>query len=341
MNVQEQVPLSGYSTMRLGGNAKYLSIVHSKKELEQAVEWGREKSLPMIMIGEGSNIVWRDEGFNGLVLVNKLSNFKARKIDEKTAEFTLGAGEEWDAMVAKTVELGYSGIEQLSLIPGTVGGTPVQNVGAYGREIKEVLVSVEAYDTTVGKFVAIAGKDCGFGYRSSRFKTKDKGRFFITAVKLKLAKTNPAPPFYDSLAQYFKEHGITTYTPQAVRDAVIAVRTKKLPDPDVVANNGSFFANPIVSNSQFAALEIKFPSIVHWRVSGDKVKLSAAWLVEQAGFKHFHDRETGMATWDKQALVLINEHAAKTADLLKFRDRIIETVQAKFDVTLEQEPELI
>ncbi len=341
MNIQENVSLAQYSTMRLGGKARYLGKIHAKDELIEALQFAKQKGVPTIMIGQGSNIIWRDEGYKGLVLLNSLSNFEFNELDKDTAEFTLGSGEDWDDVVKKTVDMGYSGIEHLSYIPGTIGATPVQNVGAYGREIKDVLVSVEAYDKVLGKFVVIPNKECAFGYRTSRFKTVDRGRFFITNVALKLSKTNPTPPFYDSLQKYFDEHNISKFSPASVRDAVIAVRTSKLPDPDIVANNGSFFANPIIDESVFAALEIKHPTIVHWRLRGDKVKISAAWLVEQAGFKNYHDTKTGMATWDKQSLVLINEHAKSTKDLLDFKQKIVEAVHAKFGITPEQEPELI
>ncbi len=341
MRILENVRLSKYSTMRLGGKARYLASISSKTELVEALDFAKQKELSTIMIGGGSNIIWRDEGYDGLVLVNTLSSFKVRDIDKTNIELFIGAGEDWDEIVKKTVELGYSGIEQLSFIPGTVGATPVQNVGAYGCEIKDVLVSVEAFDSATDKYVVIPKNDCQFGYRTSRFKTSDKNRFFITGITLKLSKTNPKPPFYDSLQKYFEENNIKTYTPKSVREAVIAVRTSKLPDPDVVANNGSFFANPVIDRSKFATLEIKFPGIVCWEQKNNKVKLSAAWLIEQAGFKDYHDKATGMATWDKQPLVLINEHARSTQDVIDFRDKIIQTVRSKFGITLEQEPELI
>jgi len=341
MNIQENVSLREYSTMRLGGNARFFVTIKTKDELVEALNFAESKSLACIMIGEGSNIVWSDAGFDGLVLLNRITGFTQKNLDEETALFTLASGENWDETVERTVKAGYSGIEQLSLIPGTVGGTPVQNVGAYGREIKDVLQSVEAYDINKRKFVQIANKDCGFGYRTSRFKTTDKGRFFITSITLKLKKINPEPPFYDSLQQYFALHNINEHTPAVVREAVVAVRTKKLPDPDVVANNGSFFANPIISSEQFAELEIKFPNIVHWPLKQQRVKISAAWLIESAGFANYHDAQTGMATWDKQPLVLINERARSTNDLLAFKQKIIDAVHSKFGITLVQEPELI
>lgn len=341
MHILKNVSLKPYSTMRLGGTAKYLAIVSSAAKISEFVEWAESGHIPVMMIGEGSNIIWGDKGFPGLVLVNKIHGFDLQPHTDNSAYLTVGSGEEWDTIVERVVKLGYSGIEQLSFIPGTTGATPVQNVGAYGREIANAFISLQAYDTHHKKFVSIPKKECGFGYRTSRFKTKDRGRYLITAITLFLTKTNPKPPFYASLENYFTENKITEFTPQVVREAVIAVRMSKLPDPDVIANNGSFFANPIISTDEFKKLEEKFPEVVHWDLPDNKVKLSAAWLIEGAGFKNYHDEETGMATWERQSLVLINEHAKSTEDLLKFKQKITDKVNLMFSVELEQEPELI
>lgn len=342
MKITENIALSQYSTMRLGGKARFLCEVKNTDELKEAYLWAKNKNIQSIVIGIGSNIIWQDKGFDGLVIVNKILNFKTIKKSGTSAIFKIGSGENWDEIVKKTVDMDYSGIEQLSLIPGTVGATPVQNVGAYGREISDVLTEVEAIDTKTDKVVSMSRKDCGFGYRTSRFKTTDRGRFLITSITIKLAKTNPRPPFYQSLQTYLDENKIITYTPKIIRDAVIAIRTAKMPDPSQVANNGSFFANPIISQEEFAQLEIKHPGVVHWKLKNGQVKISAAWLVENAGFaKDYHDHETGMATWQNHSLVLVNEKAKSTQDLINFRDKIIQTVHSKFGIKLEQEPEII
>lgn len=347
MYILENVPLSGYSTMRLGGTAAYLTEINSRSELTEMLNWAKERSLPVVMIGGGSNIVWSDVGFPGLVLVNKILGFETFNEDDDNLYVTIGAGEPWDSVVERTVTLGYSGIEFLSLIPGSTGATPIQNVGAYGREIAEVLVCVEAYDTQAGNLVTIPASECGFGYRTSRFKTTDKGRFFITAITLHLNRQNPQPPFYPALQNFFEEHGYfaenkpTAFTSALIRQAVVSIRQDKLPDINVVANNGSFFANPIVNAGTFAQLHADFPEIVHWKLDDGQLKLSAAWLIEQVGFKDVHDAETGMATWPKQPLILINEQAKSTADLLKFRQKIIDKVQAMFNIALQQEPEIL
>ncbi len=341
MYILENVQLSAYSTMRLGGPAAYLTEVANRTELTKALAFASSKNVPTIMIGGGSNILWADAGYPGLVMVNKIMGFETFTEDDNNLYVTAGAGEVWDSVVERTVALGFSGIEYMSLIPGSTGGTPIQNVGAYGHEIAEVLVSVEAYDTKEQKFLNVPAADCAFAYRTSRFKTTDKGRFFITAVTMHVIRQNPMPPFYSSLQRYFEEHNVKEYTPALVRQAVIAIRSSRLPDPKLVANNGSFFANPIIDAVTFDRLQIDHPNIAHWKLKNGQVKLSAAWLIEQAGFKDIHDQETGMATWPQQALVLVNEHAQTTADLIKFRQKILDKVHSTFDITLHQEPEIL
>jgi UDP-N-acetylmuramate dehydrogenase len=341
MTIQENVSLSTHSTMRLGGNARYLAEAHSEEEIEELVSWAKLKNVPCMTIGHGSNIVWRDEGYDGLLIINKLKGRLVLDEDAKGVTIKVSAGETWDEVVAKAVENNWSGIEFLSLIPGTAGAAPVQNIGAYGVELSDTLLEVEVFDTESQEFGTIKKEDCGFAYRTSDFKTNEKGRFVITSIVLRLNKSNPSPPFYDALAKYFEEQNITEYTPKTVREAVIAIRNAKLPNPAVVANNGSFFTNPIINQAQFDELKQKYPEIKGWPTKDGRVKIAAGWLVEQAGFKGAHDEETGMATWDKQALVLVNEHAKNTADLLNFRQKIIDKVNEMFGLTLEQEPELL
>lgn len=336
MNPQQNVSLANYSTMGLGGSARYLIEIHSKEEVAEAYKWAQGQQLPILMIGGGSNIVWRDEGFSGLVIVNKIKKFKIHE-----TAMTIGAGENWDSVVERSVEAGLTGIEALSLIPGSAGATPIQNVGAYGQEISEVLVSVEAFDTRAGDFVTIEAADCSFGYRTSRFKTNDRGRFLIIGLQLKLLKDNPAPPFYAAVQKYFDERSIRQVTPALLREAVVDIRTKKLPDPAVVHNTGSFFANPIINGELFQKLQKDYPDMPNWPTDEpERIKIPAAWLLDQAGLKGIHD-ETGMATWPTQPLVLVNEHAKHTSDLLAFKQKIVDSIQEKFDIKLEQEPELL
>jgi UDP-N-acetylmuramate dehydrogenase len=342
MDIQENVPLSAYSTMRLGGPARYLTTVTDRQQVAEAFRWASERSLPVLMIGGGSNIVWRDDGFQGLIIVNHIMRYEDFAEDELNHYITVGAGENWDSVVERTVAAGLTGIECLSLIPGSTGATPVQNVGAYGQEIADTLVSVEAFDTQSGNFINIPASDCGFGYRTSHFKTDQRGRYFITGLTLHLTAGKPQPPFYGSVQAYLDEHQVAEPGPADLRAAVVVIRSAKLPDPAVVANNGSFFANPIISATDFAELADNFGGdIPHWEVGDEQVKLPAAWLLEQTGFKGIHDPETGMATWPAQPLVFVNEHAGSTNDLLAFKQKIVDAVQARFGISLTQEPELL
>ena len=342
MKPQENVSLSNYSTMRLGGTADYLVEVHSKTELTTAINWAQERGLPTLMIGGGSNIYWRDDGFRGLVMVNKIKGYTDQLQHDGSHLLTIGAGETWDDVVARSVEAGLTGIEALSLIPGTTGGTPIQNVGAYGQRISRPLVSVEAFDTQTNQFVTLANADCAFGYRESRFKTTDRGRFFITSITLRLEEGNPNPPYYLAVEDYLTKHPIEgPMTPGKLRAIVIAIRASKLPDPSKVDNNGSFFANPIVDAKTAEKLQTTFPDIPCWPGDDNTYKIPAAWLIENVGLKGFHDPETGMATWGNHALVLVNEHAKTTDDLLRFKQHIVNAVQQKFGITLLQEPEML
>lgn len=326
--------------MRLGGEAAYAVEVHNRNEVHEAITWASQRQLDVIVVGTGSNIVWRDDGFSGLLIINRIKGYEDFIEDDTNHYITIGSGELWDNVVQRSVNDGLTGVEALSLIPGTAGATPIQNVGAYGQEISQTLVGVEAYDIPAKKFVSISQQECAFGYRTSRFKTVDRSRYVITAITVHLLRDNPQPPFYPLLQTYLDEHQISERTPSIIRDAVINIRQNRLPDPAKIANNGSFFANPVIDKQQFGQLLSDYPVIPHWEVPKG-VKIPAAWLIEQAGFKNAHDSETGMATWQNQALILVNEHAGSTADLLKFRNKIVQAVQDKFNITLIQEPELL
>lgn len=341
MHILENVDLRLYSTMRLGGQARYLAEVRSEQDVKELIDWAKQKHLPFIVIGQGSNIVWRDEGFSGLLIVNLIKGVEMLAEDEQAVTVRIGAGEIWDEVVAWSVNRNLSGIEFLSRIPGLTGAAPVQNIGAYGTEIANVLTAVALYDTQNNAFESMLAPSCEFTYRSSRFKTTDRGRYVILGITIKLRKENPKPPFYESLQKYLMEKGIDEYSPKTIREAVTEIRKVKLPDPSVVNNNGSFFINPIIEHAKYEELKNKYPDIRAWPREDGKVKLAAGWMVELAGFKDIHDQQTGMGTWWGSSLVLVNEHAQKTSDLLVFKQKIVDKVQEMFGITLEQEPELL
>jgi UDP-N-acetylmuramate dehydrogenase len=338
MQIQTNIPLNTFSTMRLGGNAKYLVTVHAASELQEAVQWASQQQAPILVLGGGSNIIFTD-GFDGLVIINRIHGFEVLQNDPLQTIIRIGAGENWDDVVSRTTSIGLTGIEALSAIPGTAGATPVQNVGAYGQEIADTFLELQAYDLTTNQFIVMDKAACQFSYRSSIFKPIDNRRYIIVAILLRLHKGNPEPPFYNSLQKYLTEHNITEFTPQIIRAAVIAIRAEKLPDPTRIANTGSFFKNPIISREEFVPIELQHPHIPFYETDDSRIKLLAGWLIEQTGLKGYADR--GMKVYDKNALVLVNEHAQSYADLAAFRDDIIAKVHERFGVTLQQEPELL
>lgn len=324
--------------MRIGGLAHALTTVKSKDDLVKAVAWAEERDLAVLVLGGGSNVIF-SEGYDGLVIINRIPGFDVLADDALGTTIKIGAGETWDAVVQQTVEMGLHGIEFLSAIPGTAGGTPVQNVGAYGAQISETLTELEAYDTDTHQFTTLTNSDCHFSYRNSMFKSPLDRHYIITSITLRLTKALPEPPFYATLQNYLDQNNVTVYTPRTIRDAVVAVRAIKLPDPSVVANTGSFFKNPIVQPEQARELLFTHPEMAHWIMPDGSVKIAAGWLIEQAGLRGY--KAHGMKTYERHALVLVNESAESYDDLAAFRQEIIDKIQALFGITLEQEPELL
>lgn len=340
MEIKHDIPLSSYSTMRLGGPAWFLATVNSHQELLETAQWAKSNDVHMLVIGEGSNILFTDEGFKGFVVVNRIKGFEILEDTTTRTTIRIGAGEHWDDIVARSVEMGLSGIEALSLIPGTAGGTPVQNVGAYGQEIADTLIEVEVLDMHTMQFDRLSKDECHFAYRSSIFKNPRQRRYAIASIVLKLSKASMHPPFYASLQNYFEDNSITDFSPRSIREAVIAIRSSKLPDPKETANTGSFFKNPIIEKKHFEKLKKDIPDIPGFDMPDGRIKVPAGWLLEQAGFKAYRDT-SGMGTYDKHALVVVNYGAKTYSDLATFVAHLIDTVYDLFDITLEREPELI
>ena len=333
MKIRENIAISTLTTMRLGGNARYVIDIESEEDVPEAYAFADDKSLPVYVLGSGSNIIGRDNGFNGVILINKIRGMGIEsEEDNGRIELYSYSGELLDDFVRYSTRLGFSGIESLSAIPGTVGAAPVQNVGAYGQDIAQTIVSVRAYDVLFEDFVEIPKIDMELSYRHSIFNSGDKvGRYFITKVVVCLKRGELKPPFYNSLQKYLDDHGITEYSPETIRQAVRAVRESKLPDPAEFASSGSFFKNVyLTTDEEIKAAEAK--GIPVW----DGGKIPSGWLIENAGLKGqvFH----GMRVSDKASLVLINDNARNYADLAAARDEIIARVREKFGYTLEQEP---
>lgn len=336
MDIHTNIPLKNYTTMRLGGNARFMTDVRTPSEVAEVCRNAATQNLPVFILGGGSNIIVRDDGFDGIVVRNRIPGFEVIADEPGQVMIRIGAGENWDATVKRTVAMNLSGIEAMSAIPGTAGAAPVQNVGAYGQEIADTLVSLEAYDIPNDTFVTLQAADCGFSYRHSIFRGDAAGRYVITNITLRLYKTAPTPPFYAAVQTYLDEHDITLYTPQVIRDAVIAIRKDKLPDPDRTPNTGSFFKNAIVEDWQLADLKKNYPDIPTYDMPDGRFKVPTGWLIEQTGLKG--QTLHGMRIHDKNALVLINESAKSYADLAAAREEIKGAVRDKFRITIEQEP---
>jgi UDP-N-acetylmuramate dehydrogenase len=336
MEVHTNIPLKNFTTMKLGGPASFMVEVRSPEELKAVYDNAASKNLQIFILGGGSNVIAKDEGFAGIVIRIRIPGFEIINDDINTTTIKIGAGESWDNVVKRTVDLHLSGIEAMSMIPGTAGGAPVQNVGAYGQEIADTLISLEAYDSQTQSFVTLDNAACGFAYRDSIFRGDQKGRYVITSITIKLSKSLPQPPFYDALQAYFDAHHITFFTGETVREAVIAIRTDKLPDPAIKPNTGSFFKNAIIEDWQLTDLRKTFPDIKVFDMGDGRSKVPTGWLIEQTGLKGqlLH----GMRVHDKNALVLINESATGYADLAAARDEVIGAVRDKFRIQIEQEP---
>lgn len=336
MDIHTNIPLKNYTTMRLGGNARFMTEVHTLDEVATICTNATSQQLPLFVLGGGSNIIVHDEGFDGIIVRNRIPGFEV--INDTASETTIkiGAGENWDDAVRRTVEMNLSGIEAMSAIPGTAGAAPVQNVGAYGQEIADTLISLEAYDTQESQHVTLQAADCEFSYRHSIFRGRAAGRYIITSITIKLYKSAPQPPFYAAVQAYFDANNITLFTPQIVRDAVIAIRKDKLPDPTITPNTGSFFKNAIIEDWQMDELRTQYPDIPSYDMPDGKYKIPTGWLIEQAGLKG--QTLHGMRVHNKNALVLINESATSYQDLADARSEIIGKVRDTFRIIIEQEP---
>lgn len=336
MDIHTNIPLKNYVTMKLGGNARFMADVHSVDELIEICARAQEQSLCIHVLGGGSNTIVRDEGFDGIVIRNRIMGIETLSDAEGRVTIKVGAGENWDDFVKLTVEQNLSGVEALSAIPGTVGAAPVQNVGAYGQEVAETIRSVEVLDLTDMTKQTLTNEQCSFSYRNSIFRDTELDRYVITSVTFELSRTPTQPPFYKAVQDYFDTHAITIYTAQTIRDAVMAIRAEKLPDPKITPNTGSFFKNAIIEDWQFNDLIKQYPDMPSYDMPDKMHKIPTGWLIEQTGLKGqlLH----GIRIHDKNALVLINESAQSYADLAAAREEIISRVRDTFRIIITQEP---
>jgi len=338
MLFREHVPLAPYTTFKIGGPARWFAEASTEAEILEAIDFARTRSLPLFTLGGGSNLLVSDAGFPGLVLRIALTG------SEHVADtFRVAAGEDWDSFVSHVVDANYAGIECLAGIPGTVGGTPVQNVGAYGEEVAETIAAVRVLDLATLQFEDLSPEDCGFSYRRSIFNSTDRGRYIVTRVDYALRKNGNPRVAYADLREYFS--GSAEPSLAEVSAAVRKIRHQKgmliVPgDPDC-RSAGSFFKNPVVSVDHYSQIAAQHAAEVpHYPAANGQIKLPAAWLVEQAGFhKGYSLGHAGISS--RHTLALINRDNAKANDILALRDRIVTAVQRKFRIRLEPEPVLL
>lgn len=335
MNIRENVPISTLTTMRLGGAARYVLEIEDKNDIIEAFDFIDASRLPFWIMGGGANTIGKDAGFSGAIILNCLSGIEVAAEVNGLLQVRAMGGVKWDDLVKFCCEKGYSGIEALSKIPGTVGAAPVQNIGAYGQDVGQTLVGVEAFDTVTRTFVQIPKSEMKLGYRKSRFNSgEDVGRFLITSVQISLSKNYLVPPFYNSLQKYIDMNGVTDFSPMNIRRMVSEIRAEKLPDPELVPSSGSFFKNVFLDSGGADHAEQK--GIPVWRNADGSGKINSGWLIEQCGLKG--KELDGFQVSDKAALVLINRNAKSYADLAKARKTIVDAVKERFGYSLEQEP---
>lgn len=340
MQLRENVPLASWTTFGIGGPARWFAEASSETDVVEALTFAHERQLPVFILGGGSNLLVSDEGFSGLVLHIALKGIEVESGAEKTL-FRVAAGEDWDRFVRFAIEHDCAGVECLAGIPGTVGGTPIQNVGAYGQESGETIALVRAYDRTINRFVELSNPECHFSYRHSMFNSTARNRYVVTRVDYSLTPQGQPRIAYADLKRHFSNHAEAPSLKE-VAEAVREIRRSKGMlmvdgDPDC-CSAGSFFKNPIVSESQFAHIKAQEGvDVPNYPAGEGKVKLPAAWLMERTGFtKGFTKGHAGISS--RHTLALINKGGATAAEIHALRAEIVVGVQIRFGITLEPEP---
>ncbi|MEO1436464.1 MAG: UDP-N-acetylmuramate dehydrogenase [Bacteroidota bacterium] len=332
--LHEHFSLKDYNTFGLAASARYFASVTSVEDLMRSLD----VQQPELILGGGSNILLTRD-LNGLVVHVNLLGRRIIDQDERSALVEFGAGENWHDCVLQSLDWGFGGLENLSLIPGTVGAAPIQNIGAYGVELKDYFVSLEALELNSGTLHTFDAEACQFSYRDSFFKREGQGRFVICSVRLHLTKAPIFHTGYGAIQRTLEEQGVQKLSHKAISDAVILVRQRKLPDPAVLGNSGSFFKNPSIGKVQFESLLARFPHMVHYPLDNAQFKIPAGWLIEQCGWKGKRVGQTG--AYAKQALVLVNYGQATGQEVWQLAQAIQDSVVNKFNIRLQPEVNVI
>jgi UDP-N-acetylmuramate dehydrogenase len=332
MKLQKNIALKRYHSFACEEVASFFTSVATKADLIEAMDWANENNQAYLILGSGTNILFTQQ-YNGLVI--KMDFTGIQKLQETPSQVLLkvGASENWSHFVSYCVQKSWGGLENLSLIPGSVGAAPIQNIGAYGVEVGEHIVSVDAYDTLKKAWVTIPQIECGFGYKSSIF-SKESNRYIVYAVDIKLSKQPLLRTDYGAIKSVLHARGISNPSVESIANAVIYLRSNQWPDPKKLGNAGSFFKNPMITTNQYNQLILQFPSLMAYPINDDAYKIAAGWLIEACGCKTATKDQVGC--YKDQVMVIVNYGATKGKTILDFSEAIIHSVQEKFGIGLER-----
>ncbi len=335
--IQEDISLKQYNTFGIKAKAKRFATFSSKAELSEILNQRNNDEL--LILGGGSNLLLTKD-FDGFAIRNEIKGFEVVSEDNNTVSIKVGSGEVWHEFVLRCIDNNYGGVENLSLIPGSVGASPMQNIGAYGVEIKDVFIELEAYHIETGKVKVFSHKECRFGYRESVFKRELKGEYIIVSVTYRLTKNkHQIKASYGAILSELENNQIDSPTIKDISNAVITIRSSKLPDPKEIGNAGSFFKNPVVEKSILEKIQENYENVPNYPAPNGLVKLAAGWLIEQAGWKGKTFGNYGVHK--KQALVLVNYSDCTGENILNLSTQIIEDVKDRFGITLEREVNIV
>jgi len=340
LNIQSYVSLKPYNTFGIDVKARYWIEIDSEEDLKTLLQLPDFQNLPKLILGGGSNLLFTQD-FNGLAIKMAIQGIRLVREDDQHVYVQAGAGVNWHQFVLHCVQRGYAGAENLSLIPGTVGAAPMQNIGAYGVEIEKIFDQLEAVHIPTGEIQTFLYADCQFGYRESVFKHNAKGQYIITSVTFRLDKSPVFHTSYGAIQETLQEMGVPEdqLSIKAISDAVIRIRRSKLPDPAEIGNAGSFFKNPEISKEQFDRLKADYPALPGYPIGDTAVKVPAGWLIEQSGWKGKRVGNAGVHA--KQALVLVNHGGATGEEILQLARKVQQSVEDKFGIGLNPEVNII
>ena len=338
MIIQKDTSLKQFNTFNVEAFAKYFCEIQNFDDLEYLKENEQFKNERKLILGGGSNILFEND-FNGIVIKNNIGGINIISETDEDIIIEVGAGHDWDKLVEQTINSGYYGLENLSLIPGTVGASPIQNIGAYGVEVKDVIESVNFVSLENFEHRTFSNSQCQFDYRNSIFKNELKDKLIVTSVLFNLSKVEKTNIEYTALQNYFSEKRIPKITANEIRNAVMEIRRSKLPDPQIFGNAGSFFKNPIISNGEYEKIKSKYPDLNGYKVNDNSIKIPAGWLIEKSGLKGKRFGNVGI--YEKQALVIVNYGNATGVEIVEFSKMIQNEVEDKFNVKIINEVNII